>query len=129
VPVEKDIVLGQDKDGKPRRTLAAHASRRRMERARGGLPFGESCGSRCVLAHFRLRLPRRGDSTGLGTQSGAEALGLTDECGTLAPGQRADLAIIQLPQRPAKDPHDLLFDDASRVIAVYSGGAPSAADA
>ncbi len=60
----------------------------------------------------------------LGTQAGAEALGLGAECGTLAVGQRADLAIVHLPQRQSADPHELLFDDSTHVIATRHAGKP-----
>jgi aminodeoxyfutalosine deaminase len=64
----------------------------------------------------------------LGTQSGAEALGLADECGTLAPGKRADYVAFQLPSGPEGDPHSLLFDDAARLLAVGSRGALTTLD-
>lgn len=49
----------------------------------------------------------------LGTVNGARALGFDDR-GTLSPGQRADLALVQLPDTASGDPHDLLFDAVSR---------------
>lgn len=49
----------------------------------------------------------------MGTQAGAEALGLADHYGSLVPGRRADLAIVRLSARTAADPHELLFDDAA----------------
>ncbi len=57
----------------------------------------------------------------LGTLRGAEALGLAESHGSLAPGKLANLAIIPLPDRDA-DPHELLFEAATaRVQSVYRG--------
>jgi cytosine/adenosine deaminase-related metal-dependent hydrolase len=58
----------------------------------------------------------------MGTQFGAEALGLADDCGSLTVGKRADFIIVAAPQRTANDPHDILFDDAARIAAVYARG-------
>lgn len=58
----------------------------------------------------------------LGTLSGAEALGRADSIGSLSPGKRADLAIVALPDRDAKDPHELLFDSEKPVTACWLGG-------
>ncbi|OHB71403.1 MAG: hypothetical protein A2V70_15725 [Planctomycetes bacterium RBG_13_63_9] len=58
----------------------------------------------------------------LGTIEGAKALGRDQELGTLAPGKRADLAVVSLPNRHARDPHDLLFDSALPVAATYCEG-------
>jgi imidazolonepropionase-like amidohydrolase len=52
----------------------------------------------------------------LGTLRGAEALGQADRIGSLAPGKFADLAIVALPDRDARDPHELLFDSALPVV-------------
>ena len=51
----------------------------------------------------------------LGTQAGAAALGIADECGVIAVGRRADFAIVSLPPDATDDPHDLLFDDGCQV--------------
>lgn len=68
---------------------------------------------RFVARHF----PNIAPATALhmGTLAGGEALGLADECGALAVGRRADLAIIQLPAGNADDPHELLCDDGARI--------------
>ena len=59
----------------------------------------------------------------MGTIHGARALGREAELGSLAPGKRADLAIVALPDRAAADPHELLFDPAAAVVACYCRGA------
>ena len=46
----------------------------------------------------------------LGTLSGAQALGVDAQTGTLEAGKLANLAIIPLADRVARDPHELLFD-------------------
>jgi len=51
----------------------------------------------------------------MGTRNGAKALGLEQNIGTLEPGKRADLVVATLPARDVRDPHDLLFDAATRV--------------
>ncbi len=45
----------------------------------------------------------------LGTQAGAEALGRGAEFGTLSPGKDGRLAVVQLKELTADDPHELLF--------------------
>ena len=59
----------------------------------------------------------------LGTRNGARALGQHHEMGALKPGMLANLIVIRLPDRPAKDPHELLFDPESKVIRTYVHGA------
>jgi cytosine/adenosine deaminase-related metal-dependent hydrolase len=59
----------------------------------------------------------------MATQAGAAALGLENECGVLAPGFRADLTIVQIPNRQVDDPHELVLEDASRVLTTYFAGA------
>ena len=46
----------------------------------------------------------------LGTVAGARALGLEADVGSLAAGKVANLAIVALPEREARDPYELLFD-------------------
>ncbi len=58
----------------------------------------------------------------LATLHAAEALGLSDAIGTLAPGKRADLAIVRLPDRDAADPYDLLFDSEEPVLGTWIRG-------
>jgi cytosine/adenosine deaminase-related metal-dependent hydrolase len=58
----------------------------------------------------------------LGTHSGARALGLDDLTGTLSPGKSADLAVIGLPDTSSNDPHELLFDGRTRVVATMCAG-------
>jgi cytosine/adenosine deaminase-related metal-dependent hydrolase len=43
------------------------------------------------------------------TLSGAEALGWSDECGSLEAGKSADLVAVPLPNTDASDPHELLL--------------------
>ena len=57
-----------------------------------------------------------------GTLNGAGMLSGNDDFGALAPGRRADLAVIQLPSRDAADPHELLFCDETRVVQTWYGG-------
>lgn len=52
----------------------------------------------------------------LGTSSGARALGVLDETGTIEPGKTADLAIVELPPRDSTDPYALMFDPRSRAL-------------
>ena len=51
------------------------------------------------------------DALKMGTLEGARALGQMNRRGTIANEKFADLAIIQLPNRSATDPHELLFDE------------------
>lgn len=61
----------------------------------------------------------------LGTRRGARALGLEHWLGTLSPGRRGDFAVVALPDRPdPSDPHELLFDPASRIVNVWVAGHP-----
>jgi cytosine/adenosine deaminase-related metal-dependent hydrolase len=47
----------------------------------------------------------------LGTQAGAEALGIDTQYGCISPGKSAELTVIELTQLSAADPHELLFAD------------------
>jgi cytosine/adenosine deaminase-related metal-dependent hydrolase len=58
----------------------------------------------------------------MATLAGARALGVEATAGSLAVGKPADLALVQLLEDDAADPHDLLFNEASRVVAVYRSG-------
>jgi len=58
----------------------------------------------------------------MGTSNGARALGRHHEMGVLQPGMLANLAVVRLPDRPAKDPHELLFAPESKVIRSYVHG-------
>jgi cytosine/adenosine deaminase-related metal-dependent hydrolase len=58
----------------------------------------------------------------LGTLRGAEALGQADRIGSLVPGKFADLAIVALPDRDARDPHELLFDSSLPVFKIMFRG-------
>ncbi len=69
---------------------------------------------RYVIDHHGLS---PSDALKMGTLEGARALGHLNRRGTIATEKFADLAIVQLPNRSATDPHDLLFDDAARVVA------------
>lgn len=58
----------------------------------------------------------------LGTLRGAQALGQADRIGSLVPGKLTDLAIVALPVREARDPHELLFDSPLPVVkTIYRG--------
>jgi cytosine/adenosine deaminase-related metal-dependent hydrolase len=46
----------------------------------------------------------------MATLNGAEALGWSDETGSLAPSKSADFAVVALPDRDEADPHELLFN-------------------
>jgi cytosine/adenosine deaminase-related metal-dependent hydrolase len=56
------------------------------------------------------------------TIAGAEALGLEESCGSLAPGKSADLVVLSLPDEDLANPHDLIFSPAARVRAVMCRG-------
>ena len=58
----------------------------------------------------------------LGTINGAVAMGLDAICGTLTEGKSANFAVVQLADRRAADPHELLFDSEARVVATICRG-------
>jgi aminodeoxyfutalosine deaminase len=71
---------------------------------------------------------RRHPSVGLdvllrmATLEGARSLGRNAAIGSLAPGHRADLAIVALPNLQAANPHELLFDPAASVVGCFCRG-------
>jgi cytosine/adenosine deaminase-related metal-dependent hydrolase len=58
----------------------------------------------------------------LGTIDGARALGCEQECGSLVAGKLANLAVVKLPARDVKDPHELLFDSSEAVVETVCRG-------
>lgn len=58
----------------------------------------------------------------LGTLSGACGLGCEQEYGSLVAGKVANLAVVSLPDRDVKDPHELLFDSSEAVVKTYYRG-------
>lgn len=58
----------------------------------------------------------------LGTWNGAFALGLETEAGSLAPGNPADLAIVELAGGKSSDPYLLLFEPENRLAATACSG-------
>ncbi|MEQ8790448.1 MAG: amidohydrolase family protein [Pirellulaceae bacterium] len=85
-----------------------------------------------LLADMRFVVERHGDVSPetvlrMGTLTGAKALGIAHDCGSLAVGKRADLAIVALPDAASSDPHERLFDPQSRVVETYIDGSLAAA--
>jgi aminodeoxyfutalosine deaminase len=58
----------------------------------------------------------------MGTLNGANALGIDGEVGSIEPNKDADLTVVALPNRDARDPHELLLDSAEPVIGCYCRG-------
>ncbi len=58
----------------------------------------------------------------MATLFGAWALRLDDSAGTLAPGKRADLAVVALPDREAADLHELVLEGDGPVVATMIDG-------
>ena len=58
----------------------------------------------------------------LGTSRAARALGWAKDCGTLAPGKLANLAVVPLDARREGAPFELLFDAESRSVATIVRG-------
>ena len=58
----------------------------------------------------------------MATLFGAWALRIDDAVGSLAPGKRADLAVVALPDREATDPYDLILDGDGPVVATMVDG-------
>lgn len=59
----------------------------------------------------------------LGTIRGARGLGLSDQTGTLTPGKRADLAVIDLTGATSdSNPYSLLLNPHNRPVGTISGG-------
>ena len=89
---------------------------------------------RSVVLSARARAQRpsalsASEALELGTLGGARALGLDDEIGSLAPGKRADLAVVSLegsPYAPVEDPATAVVFGGSpdRVLATFVDGEP-----
>ncbi len=60
----------------------------------------------------------------LGTLYGARTLGCQKTIGSLEPGKDANLAVVSIPEHPATDPFELLFDSPLGVVATYFRGGP-----
>lgn len=58
----------------------------------------------------------------LATQSGARALGRGKSCGSLAPGKRADLAVVALDDPAFAQPDRDLFAHGNRIVGTMLGG-------
>jgi len=63
------------------------------------------------------------DIVRMGTRDAAAALGWETEVGSLAPGMRADMALVRIGHQLPTDPHETLFDTASVVCGTLSRGA------
>jgi len=58
----------------------------------------------------------------MGTQAGAEALGLANRLGTIEAGKEASLAVVRLADTSSNNPYRRLFDPASQVVATLLAG-------
>lgn len=75
---------------------------------------------RFVARHYPAVSPRQ--VIRLGTLDAARVLGLEKSIGSLSARKYADLAIVRLPDRDAKDPHELLFDSDEPVVGTWYRG-------
>ena len=76
---------------------------------------------RWVATHFPQLAPQR--ILELATLEGARALGWGEQLGALAPGRRADLVAVALPeQQSTNDPYELLLGSDLPVLAVWIAG-------
>jgi cytosine/adenosine deaminase-related metal-dependent hydrolase len=73
------------------------------------------------LKYIARRHPavRRDTVLRLGTIESAQALGAASSYGCIAPGRRAHLVAVSLPDNDAADPYELLFHEASSVVEVW----------
>ncbi len=60
----------------------------------------------------------------MATICGARALGLESQIGRISAGSRADFAIVGLPELSVSDPHALVLDNQSRILATVVDGRP-----
>ena len=80
-----------------------------------------------VLGEARFLHKRHPDLAGeallrMATVAGAEALGWQEQTGSLVPGKSADLVVLPIEPRTAKNPHDLLWESSARPIRVLWRG-------
>lgn len=61
----------------------------------------------------------------MATIHGARALGLDSQVGSISAGYAADLAIVGLPESSVSDPHALIFNNQSRILATLMDGRPA----
>lgn len=94
-----------------------------------GVAVGLGTDSPASGGDYDLRAEARAHDGGLGpeallhlvTAGAAEALGLGDEAGALAPGRRADLVVLR-PSAAGADPHAMALAATTRVEAVMASG-------